>query len=164
MKPGVSLYFHLERTIITLTQICARENPMRVRIQYAWESHAGENPMRNMRNCYWANPNWVEDIKLVWKNLMGQNGFFLKIHLNKGAYSWCPYHNILPFQMYIIQNYITLHSSLLILQPPFFTLHPTPSVPPFFTLHPLTFSLASKKPSLFIVMFHAINHLQVSYC
>jgi hypothetical protein len=42
--------------------------------------------------------------------------------------SWCPYQNILQCQMDRIQKHITLHSSLLILRPPFFTRNPTPSI------------------------------------
>ena len=60
-----------------------------------------------------------------------------------------------PTMIYLAVNFTpssppTLHSSLLILHPLFFTLNPTPSI-----LHPSTFSLSltSKKPFLLSDMF-----------
>ena len=108
-KPWIRVYFKLVRkrtrpTIITLTQIRVCWNLMSVGL--SWAHHI----------CYWANLNWVEDLKLVWRNWIYQ---YKKVIRNKEAYSWCTY------QMEKIQMHITLHSSLLILHIPFFTLCPS---------------------------------------
>ena len=69
---------------------------------------------------------------------------------------WCPYQNILQWQMDRIQKNITLHSSLLFLHPPFFTLKPSTLHSSLFNFQPYSSgrSLTSKKP--FLLVFSVI--------
>ena len=77
------------------------------------------------------------------------------VHQNKETYSFCKYYyEIFTYQMDRSQKHINIHSSLLILRPPFFTLNPTP-FSLFFNFKPFSrgWSLTSKKPFFGYILF-----------
>ena len=66
----------------TPNQICASENPTRVRVGLAWAGH----------NCNLGNQTRVLDLKLIWIIVCTKQK---PVHKNKEANSWYPTHTII---------------------------------------------------------------------